>query len=920
MGFVETKMINSDFLNEPLNHLNYIESIENHGEKSYMFDTDDISKKRLHDFLAKTAILFTHKELHETLVAKLTGEDWYYFFKGNSYVGEGLNNILENTYFSKGNFDSICEYMNMTAIQALDDKMLNGFGRVMEEHLEAEDALDWIKKRFNVNLSSYKNMSEVILSTDGWKSILQNNALMCCSTTSQWFTEKVVEARRMRIWRLSTQDYYDDNGTHYTKAGTTDNKNITTDALELMKTNNLVTEEYLTLTDTAYVRLKDALLWFAQNESITALKKCKDILSVFCDDESCCKFLANNPTLLTECLNDRAFASAIFNSTLARDTIKANTNANNALNVFVTAIQTANTTLSKIGSGLDQIPIAVSTANKTDGLKDSIKPLMEEVTSVNVAVQEYRSYISVMNNLINMMSSSDPEFFANLLNDSDFVTWAVNDAAFVDTMTKNEMMSTALCANNGAWTAACNSQTYSNGLQGSDIALNAMLANETARNTAIATATSMNTMSGSNTSMSKLVANTGALSKIIGTASALSAVMNSSVGVNNVLGNGTALSTVVGNGTAMNAMAGSATAMGIVVNNDAGMNAIVNSQTAMNSIVGNNTSINYVVGNTKAIDHVLNNSISLVAFANSTAAMNAVISNDYAMNRIKASASLIDTFLAHGTSMKLIVNSQKAMGYIVPSAYFNKVVQNSSALYQIVHNDTIYNYCINNTSAKSMMMNDTAASAKILAKTLGLNVDSYNNLSTMLNDNSFCKSYIQGNTTAYELLFAYKYPLDIIFTPDENVKNKSNRYKILVSNICNPNVGKIMLSSMYNHADMCEKYLFDMVSWYITYEQLGNTIWAVWSNMGLECLNPADTMANGTKRGLWMLAQYIQNNSDDPHTTISYTHCIVGEETTTFTVSYGNNAICKFSSALYNGRSYDTYGVGVYTFYIVIDD
>lgn len=737
MGFVETKMINSDFLNEPLNHLNYIESIENHGEKSYMFDTDDISKKRLHDFLAKTAILFTHKELHEILVAKLTGEDWYYFFKGNSYVGEGLNNILENTYFSKGNFDSICEYMNMTAIQALDDKMLNGFGRVMEEHLEAEDALDWVKKRFNVNLSSYKNMSEVILSTDGWKAILQNNALMCCATTSQWFTEKVVESRRMRIWRLSTQDYYDDNGTHYTKAGVTDNKNITTDALELMKTNNLVTEEYLTLTDTAYVRLKDALLWFAQNESITALKKCKDILSVFCDDESCCNFLANNPTLLTECLNDRAFASAIFNSTLARDTIKANTDANNALNAFVTAIQTANTTLSKIGSGLDQIPIAVSTANETDGLKDSIKPLMEEVTSVNVAVQEYRSYISVMNNLINMMSSSDPEFFANLLNDSDFVTWAVNDAAFVDTMTKNEMMSTALCANNGAWTAACNSQTYSNGLQGSEIALNAMLANETARNTAIATATSMNTMSGSNTSMSKLVANAGALSKIIGTASALSAVMNSSVGVNNVLGNGTALSTVVGNGTAMNAMAGSATAMGIVVNNDAGMNAIVNSQTAMNSIAGSSNAMNYLV--------------------NSDTLMNKVVNSQVAMN-VVASTS---------TSISYIVASVKAMGYIVNTAIgLNTSANDQSMITAIAGNDTAatiwlnsngVSYITSSNTCKSAFMSDTNV-AKVINNQNGLNVimnnpslitmicSSASKFTTLCNSSSGCTAFCDSQT------------------------------------------------------------------------------------------------------------------------------------------------------------------------------
>ena len=734
MGFVETKMINSDFLNEPLNHLNYIESIENHGEESYMFDTDDISKKRLHDFLAKTAILFTHKELHEILVAKLTGEDWYYFFKGNSYVGEGLNNILENTYFSKGNFDSICEYMNMTAIQALDDKMLNGFGRVMEEHLEAEDALDWIKKRFNVDLTSYNNMSEVILSTDGWKAILQNKALMCCATTSQWFTEKVVEARQMRIWRLSTQDYYDDNGTHYTKDGTTDSKNITTDALELMKTNNLVTEEYLTLTDTAYVRLKDALLWFAQNESITALKKCKNILSVFCDDESCCNFLANNPTLLTECLNDRAFASAIFNSTLARDTIKANTDANNALNAFVTSIQTANTTLSKIGSGLDQIPIAVSTANETDGLKDSIKPLMEEVTSVNVAVQEYRSYISVMNNLINMMSSSDPEFFANLLNDSDFVTWAVNDAAFVDTMTKNEMMSTALCANNGAWRAACNSQTYSNGLQGSEIALNAMLVNETARNTAITTSTSMNTMSGSNTSMSKLVANAGALATIIGTASALSAMMNSSVGVNNVLGNGTALSTVVGNSTAMNAMAGSATAMCIVVNNDAGMNAIVNSQTAMNAIVASANAMNYLV----------NSDVSMNKVVNSQIAMNSVVSSSIGLNTSANNQAMI-TAIANSDNAATIWLNSNGSSYIASSSICQTAFMNDSNVSKVINNQNGLNVIINNLSLITMICTSTTKFTSLCNSSSGCAAfcDSQNARELMYNNASITQPVIQ---------------------------------------------------------------------------------------------------------------------------------------------------------------------------------
>ena len=61
-----------------------------------MFDTDDISKKRLHDFLAKTAILFTHKELHEILIAKLTGEDWYYLNDDGT--------LLTNSYTPDGNY------------------------------------------------------------------------------------------------------------------------------------------------------------------------------------------------------------------------------------------------------------------------------------------------------------------------------------------------------------------------------------------------------------------------------------------------------------------------------------------------------------------------------------------------------------------------------------------------------------------------------------------------------------------------------------------------------------------------------------------------------------------------------------------------------------------------------------------------
>ena len=682
MGFVETKMINSDFLNEPINHLNYIESIENHGSSSYIFCDDKISEKRRHDFIAKSSILFAHEQTHQALLEKLTGDDWYYFFKGNPRAGDCLNMLLNVTCFSSGNFNDMCEYMNMTSINTMPDTILHGFGMLIEEYLESDGAISWINERFSVDLSEYDDIPAVIASADGWKKILKNNSLMSSITTSQWFTEKVVETRQMRIWRLSTQDYYDDNGRHYTSEGTADGKDITPDALELMKTNNLVTEDYLTITDSAYQRLKDALYWFAQNESVTALKKCKDILSIFCNDEKCCKFLSEHTDILADCLDDLAFASAIFNSTLARDTINSSADAKNVFNTFITNIQSSNTTLNGISSDFTTITNAIKTVHDTDVLKNTTSPLTTELSEMNIAINDYKSYISVMNNLINMMSSSDPEFFANLLNDSDFVTWAVNDAAFVDTMTKNEMMSTALCANNGAWRAACNSQTYSNGLQGSEIALNAMLANETARNTAITTSTSMNTMSGSNTSMSKLVANAGALATIIGTASALSAMMNSSVGVNNVLGNGTALSTVVGNGTAMNAMAGSATAMSIVVNNDAGMNAIVNSQTAMNSIVGNNTSISYVVGNTKAMGYVVKTTI----------AMSTCARNYQMINTIATTQNAASIWLNSPAGMSYLCNIETCRNCFVASSIAMTIIANNQGMVNtLVSNDALLN-------------------------------------------------------------------------------------------------------------------------------------------------------------------------------------------------------------------------------------
>ena len=89
-----------------------------------------------------------------------------------------MNLILGNSYFSNGDFNTVCEYMNMTAIRAMNKEFLDAFSTVIKEHLDADDALDWIKKRFNVDLSSYSDLGTAILDTEGWKLMIKSGPFM----------------------------------------------------------------------------------------------------------------------------------------------------------------------------------------------------------------------------------------------------------------------------------------------------------------------------------------------------------------------------------------------------------------------------------------------------------------------------------------------------------------------------------------------------------------------------------------------------------------------------------------------------------------------------------------------------------------------------------------------------------------------
>ena len=528
MGYDETKMINSDFLNEPLNYLMYIDSIEKYGDNSYMFDQDSISKKKFRELISKSSVLYTHKNIHACLIRNLKSDDLYYFFKNHKNLGECLNLLAGDDYFSKGNFNTVCEYMNMEAIRVMNDEFLHAFGIVIEEILASDKAFEWINARFGVDLSSYDSLEDVILDDDGWKLMLSSSPLMACCSTTQWFDKMVVQAQYKRIWRTSTGDYYDDAGIHYTTSGESDGANISADALKVMIDNRLVTEDKLTLMDSAYKRLKEALYWFAQHESVNSLKNYRELLQIFVSDENCCQYLADYPDILTDCLEDLEFAKQIFGSELAFNKIASSHDATEALVNFIGNIQTSYDCLNSIKNNIAVIPQNSERIYNSDSLKDEVNETIDVINKTMSDINSCQTFVYTTNDLINSYTSD--EGFANrLFSNSNFVTWCTSNQSFVDHFVNNQTMITALCNNSTTMPIACQNTVFCNSMAASSVAMNAIIANANTLNTVVTSSVAMNAIIANANTLNTVVTSSVTMNAIAASSVAMNAIVNSPV-------------------------------------------------------------------------------------------------------------------------------------------------------------------------------------------------------------------------------------------------------------------------------------------------------------------------------------------------------------------------------------------------------
>lgn len=437
MSFIDDKLLNSNFLNEPLNHLVYIQSLENKGENSFLFD--DHSKDQLKDLLLNSPSVWAHKEFYDLFMKKLTDDQIKMLIKEHKNIGDIMNSLFGGTTYSTGGFNDVCEYMNETGIHKMPVRFLKSFKSIITEIIESPNVLTWINDRYGVDLSSYETLESAIKNTEGWKLMIANSSLMSVICITDWFTKKVIESDFKQIW-VTTDGltYYDNNGVQYNKTtnqptGTT----IETSTLEVMKTTNLVTEDQIEVRDSAYKRLREALTWFLQNESLPIISDHDDLVDILITSDDACQYLADNATTtLKAALENYRFAKKIFTSNLMFEKIGSNQEALQVIVDFVADIQKSYDRLAEIKPNLLAVSENTGDIYNATALMSQIKPIVNEISTVMTDINNCQDYTKLTKENINGLMHNASAIL-NVFSNLTFVKMVGDNADFSKQVVNN---------------------------------------------------------------------------------------------------------------------------------------------------------------------------------------------------------------------------------------------------------------------------------------------------------------------------------------------------------------------------------------------------------------------------------------------------------------------------------------------------
>ena len=181
------------------------------------------------------------------------------------------------------------------------------------------------------------------------------------------------------------------DGKHYTSEGTADGKDIAVDALKLLQTQGIVTEEYLTVVDSAYQRLEDSLLWFAQNNAISSLKGYPELIDVFVNNEACINYLISYPDILKEALNDETFARALLGNSSVKTKLTSDSNANAKITEFNANLTTVDTNLKSLVSSCTAFTGNSSSLYHSSDVMTKVNAMITKINALDEIINEVKS-------------------------------------------------------------------------------------------------------------------------------------------------------------------------------------------------------------------------------------------------------------------------------------------------------------------------------------------------------------------------------------------------------------------------------------------------------------------------------------------------------------------------------------------------
>lgn len=408
MGWPDIRKINSDFMHEPLNFNNYINDISTFGKYSYALDAEN--ENLWLSLISQSLTLFGHDAIHDTVYERFTDDEVDYMITKNARLGQSFNSFYSIDDFASGPVDTVLKSITIAAYNKLDIKFQNGINRYISANT-SENAGTWLTSVFDIDMSSYQTMDDLLADTAFWNSTVASN-----------------ESLRFVI-------------------------SLSVSSAECMASHT-DSSIYVSFIETV-AQSTDATMTLINALAATAQ------LETFFANESVCTAIANSaPSMTAICYNTDGFAAMIASETAMNIVAASET----AVNVIVEGIANAansESVLDGIKGNLTSIEESLPSIANTETVIAEVADVKGNITNVVTSLQSVTSQTDVLIANIDALLASETAMNAIALSEVAVISIFENELVY-SAVLSNEVSANAIASSEMAMEYIASNETRMN--------------------------------------------------------------------------------------------------------------------------------------------------------------------------------------------------------------------------------------------------------------------------------------------------------------------------------------------------------------------------------------------------------------------------------------------------------------------------